>query len=457
MEGFGYEWYTGHRMPRAVGETVGEALEKYQLEIEAELEEIAGGSTGTNVRPKSAIQFTGIAVEISHEDQMNIVNEVNRGIEKWSPICAAHLAVTCNVIEGSEQPMKYYEKETCEVSTIRLQSSHHVTLFHYGSNDPEEELSDPVVHNALQRIDFGDVQMKTLWKALTPYEFSIAILYRLFYGIRLPFEERPRQCEEKEARELGKYVAVTLQHVVFVPGVLICATALLDRDLVAVPWPDGTLGPYPHQPRGAASNMTRLHKLCSDGGAIMVEENHCTHVSLGVTKEYKPVVSNNICQAIRGYLDFLEQHKEACQHEELWNINKVHEDKNVRPMQPEELLGILGVSGSRCSEFKHAKGNFVEIVPHVLDGCDEAALTRAASASTFDKALPQAKGEPEKQIQRYKDTVCFVADDTRWICILNLPVNRSPRGANGADDSDWFVDAYINALHKKVTGEMKFF
>ncbi|ORM41436.1 uncharacterized protein BXIN_2513 [Babesia sp. Xinjiang] len=452
MDDLGYEWYTGFRTPRAVGESIEETKEVSPKVAEQAEVENDDAPVACNARPKAPIEFTGIAVEISHCDQMDIISQVNSAIEKWIPICmnhlySAHPESPCNVTAVDK-----YQTEECEVSTIKLQSNHHVTLFYYSSQDHKEELSDPVVQTALKEMASLKPELKTLWDAMTPYEFAVAMLYRHFYHIKMPFEHR----KPHEHTKLKEYVPMNLKHVIFVPGVLMCVTAHLERELVPLPSPDGKLGPYDQYPRSKMANMQLLLNLCKENDGVMLEENHCTHVTLGVTKEYKPVASNNICQGVKSYLEFLTLYKDEKPEDKLWNIVKINQDKTISKMKPSELLEILHIYASKPTQFKHAKRSFVEITPYINDADDEAALEEAAKRATFEIALPPDTKHSEQMIRRYKRTRCCVADGGKWIYIRHLPIDKELNGSY-QEETAWFVDAYISKLDRPVTGEMRFF
>ncbi|GBE61695.1 hypothetical protein, conserved [Babesia ovata] len=456
MDELGYEWYTGFKTPRAVGQTVKEALELFRQETDRAQNQPELTSTAHKKPAMSAIEFSGIAVEVSHEDQMDIIDLANKGIEKWLPLCVNHAAKSqpnspCNGGESEK-----HEPDECEVSTIKLQSSHHVTLFYYSTRDAKPEMEDPRTEAVFQEMHDLSPYLRELRCALTPYEFSVALLYRHFYGLTMPGEESQPQSGNHSSREFSQYVPITLKHVVFVPGVLMCATAQLHRELVALPSPDGTFGPYCSYPHGKVTTMEDLTTRCWDEGAVMLEENHCTHVTLGVTKQYKPVVSNNICDGIRRYLDFLKKYEDANEDEKLWRIKRVNEDDSVDEVRPEELLKILEVYGSRPSEFKHAKREFVQLAPHAARR-DEMGLEHAAGEAVFDLALPPKDECAEKQIERYKRTVCFIADGGKWIYIRNLPIRRNLQGPDDETQGAWLVDSYISTLDKPVMGEIRFY
>ncbi|GFE54558.1 high-affinity branched-chain amino acid transport ATP-binding, putative [Babesia ovis] len=465
MDELGYEWYTGFRTPRAVCEVDKEEPITYKHETEqAHVEQKKDKSC--EERPKSPILFSGINVEISHEDQIGIIEEVNQAIEKWIPICmtSSRPVSPCNV-DGVPK----YDPDDCEVSTIKLQKTHHVTLFYYSLRDPKEELKDPITQKVLEQMGALEPGFKTLWNAVTPYEFAVALLYRHFYQLKMPFEDMgPKRVLERHVHasidhksntvpklteDSTSTVPITLKHVIFVPGVLMCATAHLGRKLVPIPSPDGKYGPYCDYPRKNTANMDLLVKLCRDGAGLMLEENHCTHVTLGVTKDYTAVFSNNVCQGVKNYLAFLDAHKNGRQ--KLWYILKVDEDDGAREMKPRELLEMLEIYSSGPSKFKHGKRAFVELAPYLLRD-DDVALEEAAKRVTFNDAEAPTSKHCDKYAELYRRTRCFVAGEGNWIYIRNLPINKDI-GPNECEGNNMFADAYISRLDKSITGDLRFF
>ncbi|KAK1938738.1 hypothetical protein X943_003973 [Babesia divergens] len=452
MDDLGYEWYTGFRTPQAVGETIQEALNVYMDEINAVIND--DSARGHMSHAKSPIEFTGINVEISHQDQLDMLERTNKAIDKWLPLCAPHIGRSDCGTSASSKLDKHGDAHECDVSTIRLQTAHHVTLFYYAMHDATQQLDDPRVEQAYELMQELCPEFQMLRDTLTPYEFAIAMLYRYFYKIQLPFERRERNDAAGVTERTSQQVPVALKHLVFVPGVVMCATALLGRNVVSVPSPDGIFGPYDNYTRGSNATMEMLLNECQELNGVMVEENHCTHVTLGVTKSYKPVVSNNICKGIKDYLQHVAEHAGSKLSEHHLTIKKVTLNKKVYDMEPKELLQCLQIYTSGHTEFKHAKPSFVELLPYLVNGEDETALLEKAKCLGFERSPETIE---TKQQHCYKRTKCFVSEDMKWIYIRRLPIDRDMGHGKGDVKDDWVVDAYLCALDRTINGKIQFY
>ncbi|KAK1442662.1 hypothetical protein BgAZ_301800 [Babesia gibsoni] len=454
MDADEYEQYTGLPMPKAVGATVQEALDKYLKDVEAANEQHEHELTNGVPKRRSAIEFTGIKVDVSNEDQKLMIDLTNHAIEKWLPVCMLHARDACTEVE-KQSPTADKEEETGkDVADLHLNATHHVTLFYYGLHDSHEQLEDPRIKDAYEELQYLDPESSKLLEALTPYEFAVAIFYRYFYKIRFPFDRRKtKHVEDADATPLNE-VNMILRHVVFVPGVVMCATAHLGKPLVALPSPDGKLGPYDDYDDGGVITMDEFIKECGGAQAIMLEEDHCTHVTLGVTKAYKPVVSNNICQGIRDYLTYVKVQIRCGKEKEGLFIKKVMQDEQACDMDPRELIECLEIYGAGFSRYKFAKPNIVELAPAIAYEEDEVMLMEHAECSVLETSV---KKEESILQHCYKDTMCFVSEDKKCIFIKHLPISRSVGHAGGKEKDDWVVDAYLCALDKPVTGKIQFY
>eukprot|EP00371_Babesia_bovis_P001122 XP_001609769.1 hypothetical protein [Babesia bovis T2Bo] len=487
MDDLGYEWYTGFRTPRAVADctenattadnqhdsstgvdteqevgTTPECNKDYQEEqssVEGRVGEILklqGESSchgnrhddhiSNENKPKSIIQFTGIDLEIKHEKQINIIEQVNQSIERWIPICITNASNSRPVSPASGCDTQMHNIVEREVSTIKLQTSHHVTLMFYSVKDRAQELQDVVTQEVLQQIGPMESDMQKLWESLTPYEFTVAMLYKRLYGIKYPFDKDHIGSTEDRCNDK---VTVTMKHVIFVPGVLMCATAHLGRELVSIPTPDGTFGPYPDYPLGNCANMDSIIDQCTKG--VMLEENHCTHVTLGVTKDYTAVFSNNVCQGVRLYLEYIRKYQKCSRKDKLWYIIKLMHDETAKQMEPRELLKILEIYTSTPSTLKHAKRQLMQLLPSLCN--DEMPIEDEAKEIRYHTALPPIQKHPDELIELYKHTITFVSEDNKWIYIRHLPINKSL----DATKDYIYVDAYVNSLDTTVTGSVRFF
>ncbi|AFZ81214.1 hypothetical protein BEWA_006230 [Theileria equi strain WA] len=465
------------------GKSISEALQNYiRHALEGETVTSNGMGIMTNSDKPVSPLFAGISVKISDDESASFLDSINRVNKEWLPICSPlfghEFTEHCETCESSTIHKNIsIAEENC--SSIRLQDSHHITLYFFGKvkKTPEEKEKD--AQWIKEQLDKLDPNYRVMLDNLTPYEFAVALFYKKFYKIPFLFEDAhtekvehveprhgfPMCCKNvqvKNDQEEPSLVPVKMHYLVLVPGVVLLAIVSLGKSIVSIPAKDfKTFSllekvPFVSEEHGlCGSRVGSLIKKCENGNSVMVEDHHCTHITLGTAKEYKPVISNNICEAIQSYLTYANA---KCSHnKECSGVVKISKHDIPKKVSIEELSSNLKVYSSGPYTFGDIKLGFVASIPWLLSGSpkeNELCEPEKPLNMQHHKGNHHFKIKDEyKDI--YRDTTCFFSEDHSWFYIRKLPVVQEHESGDN-NNAKWLVDAYIVPINKIITGNIQF-
>ncbi|KAK2198319.1 hypothetical protein BdWA1_001330 [Babesia duncani] len=435
------------------GNTIIEAFDSF-VEERGKMMATLGGQ---NPQDGNSILFTGISVDIKDSESVQLLQMINSLNDKWLGLCS-------NFIKN---PKDREQKAQKEGEAIQLQNKHHVTLFFYGRFPKDQEKLNAHVQVILKQFENIQSPYKDLMNILTPYEFAVSLLYKRFYNLPYPFEVsntdegavstpsslNPLACCVNPCLTVegsNNSIKVNLRHLILVPNVVLCATASFERPTFSIAEEDGKFEPYQGQNNGLtpAGILDELWKNCLDNNGILISQNHCTHVTLGTSKGYKPVISSDVCDAICNYLAFAQGVENHHEHLEIIQVTTF---PSATKMDASHVIKSLDIPRSAPCPFGEARSEIISLLPLLLEPDlvkpDLQHVIENVNANTA-RSHPVAP-KPIENI--YKDTKCYVADDKSWFYFKNLPVNSDHVQPN------FIVDAYLVPINKTIDGHMRFF
>ncbi|UKJ89638.1 methylase [Theileria orientalis] len=325
---------------------------------------------------------------------------------------------------------------------IVLLEHFHVTLYYLGVDKKTEEMVSQDVQNVAQYLKDKDPNFRLMLNTLTLYEFSVCLMYRHLYKMPLPFE-RVTVSEEDDEHALFRYL-------VLVPGVVFFAIAELKKPLFAIPPKDFNQVKSTGASGSEFHNVTGLLEFLKN--SVLVETEHSTHVTLGTSKDYKPVISNQICTSLLHFLNNCDS-----KHVHLYSDLK---SQSSSPDLHTELNKYLHVYNSGECKYDNLKEVFLQSLPCLLNENPFAATESTEKVTLSEYSHPNKRskrhvdGPSDKDL--YSKTKVFVSDNHNWFYFSNLPATHSLHPERSAHPYDWNIDVYVISYQKEVRGNIHF-
>nr|PVC49483.1 methylase [Theileria orientalis] len=344
-------------------------------------------------------------------------------------------------------PHEYHEDDDTvlvlgDAEDIVLLDHFHVTLYYLGVDKKTEEMVSQDVQKVAEYLKDKDSNFRLMLSTLTLYEFSVCLMYRHLYKMPLPFE-KVAVSEENDEHAAFRYL-------VLVPGVVFFAVVELKKPLFAIPAKDFDQAKSTGSPSSEFSSVTGLLEFLRN--SVLVETEHSTHVTLGTSKDYKPVISNQICASLLHFLNNCDS-----KHVHLYSDLRL---KSSSTGSHTDLRRYLRVYNSGECKYDNLKEVFLQSLPSLLNenpfiaGGSTEKVTLSGSNHSNRRSEHPSDGQSDKDL--YSGTKVFVADDHKWFYFSNLPATRSLHPERSAHPYDWNIDVYVMAYVKQVRGNIHF-
>ncbi|UKK02632.1 methylase [Theileria orientalis] len=325
---------------------------------------------------------------------------------------------------------------------IVLLDHFHVTLYYLGVDKKTEEMVNQDVQKVAEYLKDKDPNFRLMLNTLTLYEFSVCLMYRHLYKMPLPFE-KVTVSEENDEHAIFRYL-------VLVPGVVFFAIAELNKPLFAIPPKDFNQVKSTGASGSEFHNVTGLLEFLKN--SVLVETDHSTHVTLGTSKDYKPVISNQICASLLHFLNNCDS-----KHVHLYSDLK---SKSSSPGLHNDLNKYVHVYNSGECKYDNLKEVFLQSIPCLLNenpfaaggSTEKVALNESNNSNKGSKH--RADGPSDKDL--YSKTKVFVSENHKWFYFSNLPATHSLHPERSAHPYDWNIDVYVLSYMKQVRGNIHF-
>ncbi|XP_953020.1 uncharacterized protein TA07990 [Theileria annulata] len=340
---------------------------------------------------------------------------------------------------------------------IVLQDHFHITLFFLGVDKKTQEMINEDVEKVSKYLKDRSSDIKQMLNTLTLYELSVCLMYRHLYKMPLPFEtsEFPEYSEENA--EHG-----TMRYLVLVPGVVFFAIVELNKPLFSIP------------PKDFETKVETHKALCSDSShvpydleklleqlkeTVLIENFHSTHITLGTSKRYKAVISNQICQSLAHFIDSYDPNNVRLHSDLKSNSNTVKSNScSSLSLTSEDLKKYLKVFNSGPCKYDNLKDVFLSSVAYLMNSfCGSNEDFNEHVVLKEDPKLPDTKHFVRQESKGvYSETRVYVSDDYKWFYFNNLPATHTLHSESSHESYDWFVDVYVVSLDKQVSGNIHF-
>ncbi|EAN31705.1 hypothetical protein TpMuguga_04g00353 [Theileria parva strain Muguga] len=387
-------------------------------------------------------QHFSVTKNLTSTSSLNDCKQV-QNVNNGKPLNNEHTVKVLSVLGDSEE--------------IVLQDHFHITLFFLGVDKKTPDMIQQDVEKVSKYLKDRSSDFKQMLNTLTLHEFSVCLMYRHLYKMPLPFETSEFPEFSEENAELG-----TMRYLVLVPGVVFFAIVELKKPLFAIPPKDFEAKPehlksLSSDPSHVPYDLEELFKKLKE--TVLIENFHSTHITLGTSKTYKAVISNQICQSLAHFLDNYDTSNVSLHSDLKYGSNtlKSHSCSGLSPTN-EDLKKHLKVFNSGPCKYDNLKEVFLSSVPYLLDSfCGSNEDFNETVVLKDDPQFPNnAKQLRQESKDVYSKTCLYVSDDYKWFYFNNLPATHTLHSESSHETYDWFVDVYVVSFDKQVSGNIHF-